>query len=85
MTHSPNDALKKVLAIPGDLLNHMRRHKSRLSKSPDKLLEFCLNICRGMKYLEDHGVIHRDLAARNCLVSDKEFVKVGDFGLARFV
>jgi len=38
-----------------------------------------------MEYLEQKSFIHRDLAARNCLVGDKNIVKVGDFGLARFV
>ncbi|CAF1691565.1 unnamed protein product, partial [Adineta ricciae] len=31
-------------------------------------------------------IIHRDLAARNCLINDEEnFVKVGDFGMAKFL
>ena len=37
-----------------------------------------------MAYLEKEKFIHRDLAARNCLVGSKN-IKVGDFGLARYV
>ena len=45
----------------------------------------CIQICDAMKYLESKQCIHRDLAARNCLVGEKDIVKVGDFGLARYV
>ena len=38
-----------------------------------------------MLYLETQKFIHRDLAARNCLVGSGNVIKVGDFGLARYV
>ncbi|XP_047989990.1 uncharacterized protein LOC125229234 isoform X3 [Leguminivora glycinivorella] len=49
------------------------------------LLDMCIQVCKGMAYLERHNYIHRDLAARNCLVGDENVVKVADFGLARYV
>ena len=55
-----------------------------LQKAPT-LLYMCIQICDAMKYLESKQCIHRDLAARNCLVGEKDIVKVGDFGLARYV
>ncbi|XP_037297481.1 tyrosine-protein kinase Btk29A isoform X2 [Manduca sexta] len=68
----------------GSLFNYLRR------TSPDQLghavlLDMCIQVCRGMAYLERHNYIHRDLAARNCLVGDENVVKVADFGLARYV
>ncbi|KAJ0179393.1 hypothetical protein K1T71_005105 [Dendrolimus kikuchii] len=68
----------------GSLFNYLRR------TSPDQLghavlLDMCIQVCRGMAYLERHNYIHRDLATRNCLVGDENVVKVADFGLARYV
>ncbi|XP_063379679.1 tyrosine-protein kinase Btk [Cydia fagiglandana] len=68
----------------GSLFNYLRR------TAPDQLpaavlLDMCIQVCKGMAYLERHNYIHRDLAARNCLVGDENVVKVADFGLARYV
>lgn len=69
----------------GDLLKYLQKNKMRLSANKDKLLDMCLDVANGMGYLEHMNIIHRDLAARNCLVDAKGSVKVGDFGLARYV
>jgi serine/threonine protein kinase len=37
------------------------------------------------EFLSDKGFVHRDLAARNVLVGNNKIVKIGDFGLTRFV
>ncbi|XP_037947807.1 activated Cdc42 kinase-like isoform X2 [Teleopsis dalmanni] len=47
------------------------------------LCEFAMQICNGMRYLENKRLIHRDLAARNILVFSKNKVKISDFGLSR--
>ncbi|XP_046873452.1 tyrosine-protein kinase TXK [Hypomesus transpacificus] len=67
----------------GCLLNFLRQGGG--AKEGAELLAMCLDVCEAMKYLEDHKLIHRDLAARNCLVSEKNEVKVSDFGMTRYV
>lgn len=69
----------------GSLLNYLRRHESTLGTNVGLLLDMCIQVCKGMAYLERHNYIHRDLAARNCLVGSANVVKVADFGLARYV
>jgi tyrosine-protein kinase Tec len=68
----------------GSLLNYLRRHEQTLGGNVGLLLDMCIQVCKGMAYLERHNYIHRDLAARNCLVGSENVVKVADFGLARY-
>jgi len=46
-------------------------------------VKYELQVAEGMAYIHLKGIIHCDLAARNVLVGENNFVKIGDFGLAR--
>lgn len=46
-------------------------------------LRYLLDICRGLEYAHDQGVIHRDIKPANILVKHSGEVKITDFGLAR--
>lgn len=38
-----------------------------------------------MDYLHSQRYVHRDLAARNVLVENEGVVKIGDFGLTKYI
>lgn len=44
---------------------------------------FCYQILTGLRYCHAHSVMHRDLKPQNILVSNKNIVKLADFGLGR--
>ncbi|XP_065670769.1 cytoplasmic tyrosine-protein kinase BMX isoform X7 [Hydra vulgaris] len=68
----------------GSLLDYLRNNKQLLEKT-QVLIDIILKVSSAMEYLEKNKFIHRDLAARNCLVGENSMIKVGDFGLARYV
>ena len=50
----------------------------------DEVLWWMRGICGGVAYLHDHGIVHRDLKPGN-IFSDEGTVKIGDYGLAKFI
>uniref|UniRef100_A0A7N5K6M5 Tyrosine-protein kinase n=1 Tax=Ailuropoda melanoleuca TaxID=9646 RepID=A0A7N5K6M5_AILME len=65
----------------GDFLTFLRTEGPRLRMKT--LLQMVGDAAAGMEYLESKCCIHRDLAARNCLVTEKNVLKISDFGMSR--
>ncbi|XP_028993858.1 tyrosine-protein kinase receptor TYRO3 isoform X2 [Betta splendens] len=58
-------------------------HTNTQDLSLQTLVQFMLDISRGMDYLSCRSIIHRDLAARNCMLNEDMTVCVADFGLSK--
>jgi serine/threonine protein kinase len=50
----------------------------------EQVLWWMRGVCGGVAYLHDHGIVHRDLKPGN-IFSDEGTVKIGDYGLAKFI
>ncbi|KAF3854985.1 hypothetical protein F7725_023040 [Dissostichus mawsoni] len=66
----------------GCLVDYLRS-RGRTVLDGEALLNFVLDVCEAMAYLENNNFVHRDLAARNVLVSEDNMAKVSDFGLTK--
>ncbi|KAJ1180115.1 hypothetical protein NDU88_005339 [Pleurodeles waltl] len=65
----------------GDFLTFLRNEGAQTKTK--ELIKMTENAAAGMEYLESKHCIHRDLAARNCLVTEKNVLKISDFGMSR--
>uniref|UniRef100_A0A3Q2P3Q2 Receptor protein-tyrosine kinase n=1 Tax=Fundulus heteroclitus TaxID=8078 RepID=A0A3Q2P3Q2_FUNHE len=78
----PGDSLQLVtpLSNQGSLLEHVRNSKNKLNSQ--RLLNWCVQIAKGMNYLEEHRIVHRNLAARNVLLNNNLTAQISDYGIA---
>nr|KAF6481665.1 protein tyrosine kinase 2 beta [Molossus molossus] len=67
----------------GELGHYLERNKNSLKVLT--LVLYSLQIGKAMAYLESINCVHRDIAVRNILVASAECVKLGDFGLSRYI
>uniref|UniRef100_A0AAV2LF30 Protein kinase domain-containing protein n=1 Tax=Knipowitschia caucasica TaxID=637954 RepID=A0AAV2LF30_KNICA len=80
---SPTIQLVTQLMPHGCLLDYVHEHQDHIGSQ--LLLNWCVQIAKGMMYLEERRLVHRDLAARNVLVKSPNHIKITDFGLARLL
>ena len=52
--------------------------------TPEKAAFFVREIAKGLAYLHDRGIVHRDLKPGNIFYDDG-YVKIGDYGLSKFI
>ncbi|XP_004433608.1 PREDICTED: protein-tyrosine kinase 2-beta isoform X2 [Ceratotherium simum simum] len=67
----------------GELGHYLERNKNALKVLT--LVLYSLQVCKAMAYLESINCVHRDIAVRNILVASANCVKLGDFGLSRYI
>ncbi|XP_061841137.1 protein-tyrosine kinase 2-beta-like isoform X1 [Nerophis lumbriciformis] len=67
----------------GELGKYLMEQKYILTTAT--LILYCLQICKALAYLDGLSMVHRDIAVRNILVASPDCVKLGDFGLSRYI
>ena len=48
-------------------------------------LNICLDMCTGLAYAHEQGLIHRDIKPENILLTKDDIAKVSDFGIAKLL
>uniref|UniRef100_A0A4W5Q6K9 non-specific protein-tyrosine kinase n=1 Tax=Hucho hucho TaxID=62062 RepID=A0A4W5Q6K9_9TELE len=71
------------LCTLGELRSFLQVRKYNLDLA--SLILYAFQLSTALAYLESKRFVHRDIAARNVLVSSVDCVKLGDFGLSRYM
>jgi serine/threonine-protein kinase len=67
--------------VTGRTLRDVIRDESPLL--PERVAEIGAEVCAGMSFAHQHGIIHRDIKPANIMITSNGAVKVADFGIAR--
>jgi serine/threonine-protein kinase len=68
--------------VEGITLKEYIRQQGRLQ--PREVIHFTAQILRALQHAHDKGIVHRDIKPQNILLLANGFIKVTDFGIARF-
>jgi serine/threonine protein kinase len=64
---------------------NLRQLEQTRKLAPREALAIVPQICDGLQYAHDEGVVHRDIKPENILVDRRGRVKIADFGLAKLL
>jgi CRP-like cAMP-binding protein len=56
--------------------------KSACKLSPERAVHFLVQICKGLQYAHEHGIVHQDIKPANIFILPDDKIKILDFGLA---
>ena len=68
----------------GDLEEKIKKNRKEKKYFEEKeLLDWLSQICLGLKYMHEKGVIHRDIKPSNIFLMKNNTIKIGDFGVSK--
>jgi len=71
-----------IFSIGGDLSQRILNAKGK-NFPENQILDWFTQICLALRHCHEKRILHRDLKAKNVFLTSKNFVKLGDFGIAR--
>ncbi len=69
------------LLTGGDLRYHVSKIK-RFSEEETKFIVCCILL--GLEYIHCNNILHRDIKPENLVLDDKGYVRITDFGIAKY-
>lgn len=67
--------------VEGESLAAVIEREAPLTRSAGMPIAF--QLCRGLSYMHERGVVHRDIKPQNILITKGDRVRIVDFGIAR--
>lgn len=67
--------------LDGQPLHQLLRRRGRLTSN--EIVAIGQQLCAGLQYAHDNGIVHRDVKTANVFVASDQRVKIMDFGLAK--
>ncbi len=69
--------------INGKELKRMVSEQHGVPLPLDKIIDYIIQIAKGLEAAHEKGIIHRDIKSSNIMITEKDQVKIMDFGLAK--
>jgi len=73
------------IALGGDLRYQLNHNANNLPFSENRVRIYTAQVVEALSYIHGQNLIHRDLKPENLLLDSKGWIKVTDFGVARFL
>jgi len=80
----PNEKKKRGFLVM-ELVDgwNMRKHIQEQDLTMFQAVDLTINVCNGVAYIHQHGIVHGDMKPENILISPDGAVKIADFGLSK--
>eukprot|EP01135_Chromosphaera_perkinsii_P005683 Nk52_evm15s358 gene=Nk52_evmTU15s358 len=66
----------------GDMYHYLQQRRGKLL-GEEQVVEWCIQIALALQYMHKRKILHRDLKTQNIFLTKRNYVKLGDFGIAR--
>lgn len=83
--HTDNKLMLVFEFMDKDLKKYMDNHGKNGALDPPIVKSFMYQLLKAIAFCHDSRVLHRDLKPQNLLINKRGQLKLGDFGLARYI
>ena len=87
--NSKNDEFLNIIteyAENGDFEKKIKIHNGDKKYFEEKdILNWLFQVCLALQYLHENSIVHRDIKPSNIFLMENNIIKLGDFGLSKYI